>query len=81
MARYFFDIDDGRFHRDPEGTECATLGEVRQEAMRALAEIARDAIPADGDRQVFTLSVRDGDGRAVYEATLNYAGRWADMTR
>jgi hypothetical protein len=34
MARYFFDIHDGRIlRRDPEGSECDSPGAVRSEAM------------------------------------------------
>lgn len=77
MARYFYDIDDGQLHQDTEGTECARLEEVRKEAMNALPEIARYAIPTDGDQQAFTVFARDEEGSLIYTATLTYTGMWA----
>jgi hypothetical protein len=78
VARYFFDIHDGNlFFRDPEGHECSNLSEVRQEAMRALPEIARQAIPnRDADAQAFTVLVRDEQGATIYTATITFAGLW-----
>lgn len=77
MTRYFFDIHDGQaLRRDSEGTACGGPEAVRQEAMQALPEIAKDAIPTDGDRQAFTVLVRDEDDVTVYTATLTFAGLW-----
>ncbi|UIY45585.1 DUF6894 family protein [Methylobacterium radiotolerans] len=76
MPRYFFDIHDGGPQRDDTGTECANLDAVRQQALRALPDIAREQIPKAGDRRTFTVLVTDEDGRAVYSATLNYTGLW-----
>ncbi|WP_370875539.1 DUF6894 family protein [Methylobacterium amylolyticum] len=45
MPRYFFDIHDSGSTRDDVGTECADLDAVRQQAMRALPDIAREEIP------------------------------------
>jgi hypothetical protein len=74
VPRYFFDIHDREFRRDAEGTECADLEAVRREAMGSLPEIARWAIPSDGDTQAFTVLVRDEAGALVYTATLTFAG-------
>jgi hypothetical protein len=74
MLRYFFDIHDGEFRPDSEGTDCADFEAARREAMIALPEISRWAIPADGDKQAFTVLVRDEDGALVYTATLTFAG-------
>ncbi len=77
MPRYFFDIHSGStFSRDPVGTECSGYEGIRSEAMRALPSIARDEIPKDGDRQAFTVLVRDKDDITVYSATLTFAGVW-----
>ncbi len=38
-------------------------GEVQLEAMRVLPEIAKDAVPLDGDRQAYTVLVLDGEGK------------------
>jgi len=48
MARYFFDFFDGTVMRDPIGHECAGYEDIRHEAMKALPEIAKGAIPQDG---------------------------------
>ena len=77
MTRYFFDIHDGRsFVRDPEGTECANPDDLIVEAMNVLPLVAKDVIPTDGDRQAFTLSVRDENNVTVYTATMTFAGLW-----
>lgn len=74
MPRYFFDIHNGGFQRDEDGIECANFEAARREAMIALPEISRWAIPADGDSQAFTVLVRDESGTLVYTATLTFAG-------
>lgn len=77
MPRYFFDIHNGpSFSRDATGLECNGQEGIRFEAMRALPSIARDEIPKDGDRQAFTVLVRNEDDITVYSATLIFAGLW-----
>ncbi|MDR7037054.1 MULTISPECIES: DUF6894 family protein [Methylobacterium] len=76
MPRYFFDVVDGGPHRDDTGSECATLDEVRDAAIQVLPDIAREQIRADGDRRFFTVVARDEEGRAIYTATLGFAGLW-----
>ncbi len=77
MPRYFFDIfENGRHTPDEEGTELPNVATVRLEAMRALPAIARDEVPKDGDRQAFTVLVRDEAGKPTYSATLTFAGLW-----
>ena len=77
MPRFFFDIHSGsKFARDAVGSECDGLQGIRYEAMRALPAIARDEIPKDGDKQAFTVLVRDSDNQTVYTATLTFAGLW-----
>jgi hypothetical protein len=78
MARYFFDIHDGRIlRRDPEGSECDSPGAVRSEAMTTLPLVAMNAIPkGDRDEQAFTVLVRDETGMTVYTASLTFAGLW-----
>lgn len=79
MARYFFDIHDGQvLRRDAIGTECQGGEAVRREAMHTLPEIAKSTIPTDGDRQAFTVSVRNDANVTVYTATLTFAGLWMD---
>jgi hypothetical protein len=77
MSRYYFDIHDGQqLMRDHTGTELSGPQAIRVEAMYALPTIARDAIPRDGDRQVFTVLVRNESNLVVYTATLSYSGLW-----
>lgn len=77
MARYYFDIHDGRaLRRDTEGSECAGPDAIRDEAMDVLPAVARDVIPTDGDKQAFTVLVRDENNVTVYTATLTFAGLW-----
>ncbi|WP_342167383.1 DUF6894 family protein [Methylobacterium sp. SD21] len=77
MLRYFFDIYDGSsFSRDAIGTECDGYDGVRFHAMHVLPTIARDEIPKNGDRQAFTVIVRDENNITHYTATLSFAGLW-----
>ncbi|MET0531385.1 MAG: hypothetical protein ABW003_24140 [Microvirga sp.] len=76
MYRYFFDINDGRNHRDDEGVLCADLQAAVLEAKKLLPAIAADEVPRDGERQAMTVLVTDEDGRAVYMAALAYTGTW-----
>ena len=74
MPRYFFDTHDGGHFRDDEGSDLADVAAARLEAMRALPEISRFAIPEDGDNQAYIVLVRDESGAVVYTATLTFAG-------
>jgi hypothetical protein len=76
MARYFFDFYDGELHRDTAGYECKGHDDIRLEAMRALAAIAKDRVPQDGNKQAHTVLVRNKKNLTVYTATLTFAGIW-----
>ena len=76
MPRYFFDVFDGGAYRDDVGFDLEDDDAVRTEAMKALPDIARDAIPRDGDKQGYMVMVRDQNGKSVYSATLSFAGVW-----
>lgn len=79
MALYFFDfINHAATQRDDTGTECASIDDVRRAARETLPHIAKDEIPTDGDRRFFTVVARDESGRAVYTATLAFAGMRLD---
>ena len=68
--RYFFDVHDGENEtRDQDGLECATRDQMRDEAIVALPDIARDE-PPNGERRQFRVKVRDGRGRYVFQASL-----------
>lgn len=76
MPRYFFDVHDGVLQRDDAGTECADIEEVRRVAKRLLPDIARENIPQDGDRHIYTVLVTSEDGQPIYSAVLSFAGVW-----
>lgn len=77
MARYFFDIHNSQsLMRDAVGSECDSPEAVQKEAMETLPQIARDAIPNDGDKQAYTVLVRNEQNLTVYTATLTFAGLW-----
>lgn len=71
MPLYFFDTDDGALLvEDQIGGEFASLEEVKVEATRALAELARDTIPGSMKREV-AVFVRDALG-PVLEARMTF---------
>jgi hypothetical protein len=78
VPRFFFDVHNGNRHqcleRDAEGIECADFEAARVQAMATLPEIGRWEIPLDGDKQAFTVVIRDETGHIVYTATLTFAG-------
>jgi hypothetical protein len=46
VARYFFNVVDGRFLPDEEGTECAGMMAVREQAIATAGEILKDLAPS-----------------------------------
>ena len=76
MHRYFFDIRDGdNLSVDDIGIDCASLDDVRFQAIDALPEIARDELP-DGDHRVFEVTVRDASGKPVFTGRLTLEVQW-----
>ena len=70
MALYFFNTrDDGMFVEDEIGIEYPDLEAVKVEAVRSLAELARDVIPGQMKREL-AIEVRDAFGPVL----------WARMT-
>jgi hypothetical protein len=62
MPRFYFDSDDGdRPIEDTVGLVFSDLHAAQQEAVRALPEITKDALP-DGTKREFIITVRDGNG-------------------
>ena len=71
MPRYFFDTYDGhRFVPDEEGRELEGFQAAKDEAQRALPEMARDELP-DGDQKAFVVSVRNEAGRVILRVALS----------
>ncbi len=70
MPRYFFDTHDGdHLVIDEEGLELDNLAYVRREALSALSDIARDAVPK-GPKHAMFISVRDERRNVIFRATL-----------
>lgn len=73
MPRYFFDVHDSGVFLDDTGTECADLEDMRRAAMKLLPDLTSAEMP-DGDRRIFSLTVRDDRRRAVFAVTLSLVG-------
>jgi hypothetical protein len=70
MPRYYFDHSDGdQFLRDDEGLEFDGIEAARDEAARALGEMARDVLPR-AVRRVLAIEVRDEAKEPLLEARL-----------
>lgn len=73
MPLYFFDSYDGQSRFvDNDGTELANDDAARQEAVQAMAEMVKDAIPENGPRKDITMVVRTSAGEALMELTINF---------
>jgi hypothetical protein len=69
--RYYFDVYVGEaFTKDDHGLELDGLESAQREAVRALPEIAKDALP-DSTQRDFVIQVRDEAGQKVLRATLS----------
>jgi hypothetical protein len=64
MPRYFFNVIDGKFLVDDEGTECAGMREVRAQAISTAGAILKDGgdFPNDTDWQ---MHITDESKRTV----------------
>lgn len=73
MKRYYFDLRDGdALSRDEEGIELPDIKAVQEEAVRALADMARDRAEAGSDlARYLAIEVRD-DNRPVMRATFTF---------
>ena len=73
MPRYFFDLHDGQEIRDTEGTNLASLSEVRDEAIGAAAQWLGDGAGHDvfWSGQPWKLIVRSVSGQIVLTLRLS----------
>ena len=70
MTRYFFDLYDGiDAHADLDGNELHHL-DIREAALRYLAETVTDALPTSVEDRKVEVSVRNADGRRVLKASI-----------
>ncbi|MDR7037790.1 hypothetical protein J2X36_002541 [Methylobacterium sp. BE186] len=63
MARYFFNVIDGQFLTDDEGTECASLDEARAAAIETAGMMLRDAGRGLRDGAEWQMLVSDEEHR------------------
>jgi len=64
MATYLFVVHDLDKTSEPILASCEDLAIARQEAVRALTELASDKLPTDGDRRTYGSAFRTrGDAR------------------
>jgi hypothetical protein len=71
MPRFYFDTyDDDRAVPDGQGIVLSDLEEAKEEAIKALPDMARDGLP-DGDYREFVVDVRDEAGQRVLRARLS----------
>jgi hypothetical protein len=71
MDRYFFHVRDGHTSLDTVGSECASMNEVRAEALKATGEILKDLGPQFWDHSRWTMWVTDGSDATVLTLHLS----------
>ncbi|MEC7760890.1 MAG: hypothetical protein VX874_03130 [Pseudomonadota bacterium] len=78
MTLFYFDINDGD-HSMPDriGTELSNRDEARKEALAVLAPIASESLP-DHLTCPVTVTVRDGEKRPIFHASLTLVEDWID---
>jgi hypothetical protein len=73
MPRYRFHIHDGaRTTDDPAGHEFPDDASARREAIKALAAVAAEEVPKDGDRTDISVHVTDEAGAPLFSATIAF---------
>jgi hypothetical protein len=81
MARYFFDLHDGKgTSSDREGAECADAQAVSALTTKILSEIVSKEVKLDGQMNFF-VSVRDEVGRIAHVATLTLTNKWLTASK
>lgn len=74
MPRYFFDTDDGQTQfRDEVGLVFSDDQVARDEASRALAEIALEYVPRPVPQRNITMWVRSEDGQPLLQLAMTFA--------
>jgi hypothetical protein len=78
MPRYVFILHDGEVTAPDFARDLPDLRAARREAVRALAELARDELPDDGDQMAMWISVQDERGEELLTASLTFEVRRPD---
>jgi hypothetical protein len=72
MPLFFFDVrDDAGFTQDDEGLEFSSIEKARDEAARALAEMAKFVLPGSVVREL-AIEVRDAAKLPLLRTILRY---------
>jgi hypothetical protein len=72
MPRYYFDLHDGdQFITDETGLALPGIREARYEAIRVMADFARDAVQVVAYREL-GVEVRDQSGKTVLTAKATF---------
>ncbi len=66
MPRYYFHVMDGRALVDTEGTDMASLDEMRMEAIRMAGRVLSDDADRMSDRRPWQMTVADETGTTVF---------------
>jgi hypothetical protein len=69
------DGDDAPRAPDDMGTEHPDKECIPDEVADLIANVARDRMPC-GSNRTFSVSVRDGDDRVIYKASLVFEAGW-----
>jgi hypothetical protein len=67
MPRYFFHVVDGKFLVDDEGTECAGLSEVREQALATAGAILKDYAPRFPSGTEWQMHVTDESKTTLFK--------------
>jgi hypothetical protein len=72
MPHFFFDVRDGeKFTSDENGLDFPNIALARDQAARALAEMAKFALPGAVAREL-AIEVRDAASRPLLRTMLRY---------
>ena len=76
MPRFYFDTHDGdALMIDDQGVDLGDAKAARRLARVALAELAQEVIPLDGDTHFVEVTVRDEKRVIIFEADVRFQAR------
>lgn len=75
MARYFFDVSNGKEVTDDVGLDFDDAHIASQELLRSLPDMVKDQ-PLGCVGEKVSVTMRDDHGVPVYRATLTIEGEW-----
>lgn len=74
MPRFWFDFEDGGPPTiDEDGMDFATAEVAAEEAVAALASLAKDIIPRAGPHKDIAVNMRDEAAQDVFRATISFS--------